>query len=99
MKIDNNCHNLDTTPAGKVDAARTADAKAAKAGTAAAGSDQFSVSADAKLASSAIDAVSKAPDIRPEAVARGKALLAEGKLGNDPDRLADALIDSLIKNQ
>jgi flagellar biosynthesis anti-sigma factor FlgM len=97
MKIESNRPNLDTTPAGKIDAARTSDAKAAKASSAA-GADQFSVSPNAKLASSAIDAATKTSDIRPEVVARAKALLAEGKVGNDPHRLADALIDSLLKN-
>src|SRR3954469_4176594 len=97
MKIESNGQSLDTTPAGKVEAAKIADAKAAKASSSAS-PDQFSVSADAKLASAAIDAVKQASDIRPEVVARAKALLAEGKIGNDAHRLADALIDSLIKN-
>jgi flagellar biosynthesis anti-sigma factor FlgM len=97
MKIETNCQSLDTTPAGKVDAARTADAKAGKASSKA-GADQFVVSTDAKLANTALDAAEKSSDIRPEVVARAKALLAEGKLGSDPHRLADALIDSILKN-
>ena len=36
------------------------------------------------------------PEIRPEAVERGRALLESGRLGGDSGRLADALIDSLI---
>jgi flagellar biosynthesis anti-sigma factor FlgM len=56
-------------------------------------SDQVSVSPDAKLASAAITAAQKTPDVRPEAVARGKALLESGKLGTDVEHLADLLID------
>jgi anti-sigma28 factor (negative regulator of flagellin synthesis) len=103
MKIEGNCQNPDATPAGKVDAARIADVKAGKASKAAgapsaSGADQFVVSPDAKLANTAVDAAEKSSDIRPEAVARAKALLADGKIGNDPHRLADALIDSILKN-
>lgn len=98
MKIVNNSPSLDTTPTGKVEAARTADAKQAAKTSSAAGPDQFNASPSAKLASSAIDAATHTSDIRPEAVARAKALLADGKIGNDPHRLADALIDSLLKN-
>jgi flagellar biosynthesis anti-sigma factor FlgM len=103
MKIEGNCPSPDATPAGKIDAARTADVKAGKASKAsvassASGADQFVVSSDAKLANTAVDAAGKSSDIRPEVVARAKALLAEGKVGNDPHRLADALIDSILKN-
>ena len=97
MKIEGNRPSFDTTPAAKVEAARVADLKAGK-GASAAGADQFSVSSDAKLAGTALDAAGKASDIRPEVVERAKALLAEGKVGNDPHKLADALIDSLLKN-
>jgi flagellar biosynthesis anti-sigma factor FlgM len=98
MKIVNNSPSLDTAPTGKVEAARTTDAKQAAKTSSTAGADQFNASRSAKLANSAIDAATHTSDIRPEAVARAKALLADGKIGNDPQRLADALIDSLLKN-
>ena len=44
----------------------------------------------------ALKAADDAPAVRPEAVARGKALLESGTLGNDPMALADRLIDALL---
>jgi flagellar biosynthesis anti-sigma factor FlgM len=96
MKIDSNRPNFDATPAGKIEAARVADAKSTGARAALRGGDQVSVSAAAQFASSAIDAARNAPDIRPDVVERAKALLADGKVGNDPYRLADALIDKTM---
>jgi anti-sigma28 factor (negative regulator of flagellin synthesis) len=86
------------SPASKVDAARIPDDKADNASSSAS-PGQFGVSADAKLTTWAIDAARQASDIRPDVVARVKALLAAGKVGNDARRLADALIDSLITNE
>ena len=96
MKIEGNRPSVDTTPADKVAAARTAGLKTGK--TSSSGLDQFSVSADAKLASAAIDAAANMSDIRLDLVERAKALLADDKVGNDPERLADAIIDGLLKN-
>lgn len=58
--------------------------------------DEVHVSADAQLASSAIAAIRKAPDIRPAAVERAKALLAAGEVGTDASRLAGKLIDRAL---
>ena len=54
------------------------------------------MSTTGQLAAAAAQAANDAPEVRPEAVARGKALLERGELGNDPGRLADKLIDSLM---
>ena len=97
MKIEGNRPSFDTTPADQVAAARIADVKAGKARVSS-GTDQFSVSAGAKLASTAIDAAANTSDIRPDVVERAKALLADHKVGNDPHRLADAIIDGLLGN-
>jgi flagellar biosynthesis anti-sigma factor FlgM len=98
MKIDSNRPDFDATPAGKLDATRASELKAgAKAHPSAA--DQVSVSAGAKLANSAIDAAKNASDVRSEVVDRAKALLASGKLGSNPERLADAIINGLLSNQ
>ena len=58
--------------------------------------DRVEVSADARLLGQAVDAASKAPDIRQDVVERAKAKLAAGEIGNDAARLADRLIDSLL---
>ena len=96
MKIDSNRANFDATPAGKIEAAKAADSKSAAASAVRTGADQVRVSADAKFASSAIDAARNTPDVRRDVVERAKALLADGTIGNDPYRLADALIDKTI---
>ena len=61
-----------------------------------AGGDRVEVSADARLLGRAVDAASKAPEIRHDVVERAKARLAAGEIGNDAERLADRLIDSLL---
>ena len=96
MKIDNNRPNLDAAPTGAIEATRTADTKAAATSAAPRGTDQVSVSADAKFAAAAISAARSTPDVRHDVVARAKALLNEGKVGDDPYRLAEALIDKAL---
>lgn len=94
MRIDNNRANfdrLDTTKAVGESTKRDGAAKAEQAGV-----DSVRVSSGAQFATSAVDAATKAPDIRQDKVDRAKAMLAAGTLGNDPLKLADALIDRAI---
>ena len=58
--------------------------------------DRLELSAETRLLGQAVDAVSKAPEIRQDVVDRARARLAAGEIGNDPGRLADRLIDSLL---
>jgi flagellar biosynthesis anti-sigma factor FlgM len=58
--------------------------------------DRVEVSSDARLMSSALQAAQKAPAIRQDVVERAKQKLAAGEVGNDPVRLADRMIDSLL---
>lgn len=60
------------------------------------GGDRVEVSADARLLGRALDTASKTPDIRQDVVDRARARLEAGEIGNDPVRLADRLIDSLL---
>jgi anti-sigma28 factor (negative regulator of flagellin synthesis) len=53
------------------------------------------LSDDVRLADEAVKAASEVPDVRPDAVARARALLEQGQLGADLGRLADRIIDSL----
>jgi flagellar biosynthesis anti-sigma factor FlgM len=101
MKIDNSRPDFDpTVAADKADGAQRSAAadKARQAAQVAisGGADRVNVSPDAQLASQAIAAAKEAPDVRPDAVARAKALLADGKLGSDPDKLADAMLKGLL---
>lgn len=58
-----------------------------------------SLSSDLRLADEAVRAAALAGEVRPEAVARARALLASGELGGDLERLADRLIESLIESR
>ena len=64
-----------------------------------AGSRYASLSSDLRLADEAVRAAALARDVRPEAVARARALLASGELGRDLERLADRLIECLIESR
>jgi flagellar biosynthesis anti-sigma factor FlgM len=61
-----------------------------------AGAGNLTLSADAEIASAAIRKAAALPEIRQELVERVRKLLDNGELGRDPERLADAIIDSLI---
>ena len=99
MKIDGNRPTQDTeaTEASK----RTALDKAVKRTTtekaAPASADRIEVSADAKLLAAATDAAQKAPEVRTELVERMKQKLNAGEIGNDSGKLADRMIDDLLK--
>lgn len=59
--------------------------------------DRVEVSPEAQLVSAAIQAAHDAPGIRMDAVERGRLALLNGTLGQDPARLADRIIDALLK--
>lgn len=88
-------------PSGVQDAGQTqqvdkAAQQRAQQARGAADGDRVEVSADARLLGKAVDAAAKAPEIRQDVVERAKAKLAAGEIGNDANRLADRLIDSLL---
>jgi len=97
MRIDNNRANFDRVESARTDAAQAGSAKAGRAGQATSG-DQVRLSSGVQLASSAATAAASAPDIRQDKVDRARALLESGKLGNDANKLADALIDRALSS-
>jgi len=105
MKIEGNRPTLDSEQLKRADSAKIQDAakaqKSAAERAAASKTDRVEVSADAKqvqgLVADAVKSAQALPDIRPEAVARGRAKLESGELGADPGKLADALINDLLK--
>jgi flagellar biosynthesis anti-sigma factor FlgM len=64
--------------------------------SAAEGTDQVRLSDDVQFVQAATAAARQAPEIRRDVVDRMRALLNAGEIGNDPGRLADAMIDSWI---
>ena len=61
--------------------------------------DTVRLSGDLRLADEAVRAAALSGDVRPEAVARARALLQSGSLGSDVEALADKIIDSLTETR
>jgi flagellar biosynthesis anti-sigma factor FlgM len=59
--------------------------------------DRVHVSDQARLLSAAVQAAHEAPDASEAAIERARQKRAAGELGNDAERLADKLIDSLLR--
>lgn len=96
MKIDQNRGGLDHVGGAKTDAVRDERTAAAdKTARDDRAADRVQVSTTSQLAATAAAAAADAPEVRADAVARAKARLAAGELG-DPGRIADALIDQAI---
>lgn len=95
MKIDGKKPGLDR-PLDRIESAKPSAPGLARA-KAAPAVDYIRVSAEARLAREAVEQAQAASLVRPEAVERGKALLASGQLGADAKAVADAIIDTLIE--
>ena len=98
MKIDHNRANLDTVGGPRQEPVRDERAAAAERAASEDRADQVRVSTTSQLAGAAAAAARHASDVRPEAVARARALLDSGELGRNAERLADALIDNAVNN-
>ena len=59
--------------------------------------DRVQVSDEARLLSAALQAAHEAPDASEAAIERARQKRAAGELGKDAERLADKLIDSLLR--
>lgn len=73
---------------------------ASKTGTPAPQTDQLTLSPEARLLqAAAADAAAGDPAVRADVVARMRELLNQGAIGDDASRLAEALIDDVLKNK
>lgn len=59
--------------------------------------DRIEVSSNARFLNSAVQAANDAPEIRPELVERAKKLIETGELGANVERLADRMIDHMMR--
>ena len=59
--------------------------------------DRVNVSEDARLLNAAVQAAKNAPETSEAAVERARQKLVSGELGRDAERLADKLIDHLLR--
>ena len=83
---------IERTEAGKANDRAQNQAKAAKA-------DRVEVSSDAALMNTAAQAASDAPAIRADKVEAARKALADGSLGADAGKLAEALIDQMMDDK
>ena len=100
MKIDLNRPTLDTDAAKGTDAARkVADGAVTRTGerTATSGTDKVELSSDAQLPAAALKATTETTAVRADVVEAMKVKLAAGEIGNDSARLADRILDDLLK--
>ncbi len=97
MKVDNNRDLLTTTDPIRVDNDRT-PAAGSRPSTTGPVTDQVTLSSDAQFLQAAAKAAQDAPNIRPDAVAKAKALLEQGQVGTDLDALASSILDALTKS-
>jgi flagellar biosynthesis anti-sigma factor FlgM len=61
------------------------------------GPDRVQVSEDARLLNAAVQAAASAPETSEANVERARQKLVSGELGRDAERLADKLIDHLLR--
>lgn len=99
MRIDKNGGDAEALERLRAEVARGHAAAQPRSSAPEAAGDQVALSPGASLAGAAIKAVEAAPDIRPDVVARARALLEAGEVGADPHRLADALIDRTLRHE
>ena len=93
MKVDNTRPAYGTTGTYGVDSSAHRSGHQVSTGTPT--SDTLSISGDVELAARAMAAATTTSDIRPAAVARGKAAIGRGV---DVDALSDAMISRLLES-
>jgi flagellar biosynthesis anti-sigma factor FlgM len=79
----------------RVEAGKTAD-RAATPANQPAKTDRVEVSQDATFVNTAVQAAHETPAMREDKIAAAKKALADGTLGQDAGKLADALIDHML---
>jgi flagellar biosynthesis anti-sigma factor FlgM len=98
MKIEGQRPGIDTAATDAAQRITEQQTQVNRAGARpAATGDRVEVSADAKLLSEAMKTAATTPDIRTDVVERMKQKLAAGEVGNDAGRLADRMLDSILK--
>ena len=97
MKIDAYRPNVPMEALDRVGKPATAVGnRDAKASATTPANDEVRLSSDARLMQTVMQNAQQALNVRQDVVERMRAALANGKVGNDPHALADALLDRLI---
>jgi flagellar biosynthesis anti-sigma factor FlgM len=99
MRIDGQRLSGDPEMTRRLESAKTPDGSpgASAVPGSAPSSDRVEVSPEAQLVAAAVQAAHDSPEIRMDAVERGRLALRNGTLGQDATRLADRIIDALLK--
>jgi flagellar biosynthesis anti-sigma factor FlgM len=97
MKIDGQHQTTGTNRAQRGDVP-AASGRTGGTGTSkvAPGTDRVETSPDLRLLAKATSAILESPDVRPEAVEKGRRAIADGSAGADAGRLADSIIKHLL---
>jgi flagellar biosynthesis anti-sigma factor FlgM len=93
-RIDGHQGTQPTPHIDRVEAGRTSDQ--AKKAASVAKTDRVEVSKDVDFVTNAVRAAHDIPAIREDKVAQAKKALADGTVGADAGKLADALIDHML---
>jgi flagellar biosynthesis anti-sigma factor FlgM len=94
-RIDGNQSTPLPTQLDRVEPSKTPD-RANKAAMPSAKTDRVEVSQDVAFVNTAVQAVHETPAMREDKIAAAKKALADGTLGQDAGKLADALIDHML---
>ena len=99
MRIDGQRLPGDPEMTRRLESAKTPDGSSGTSAVpgSAQSSDRVEVSPEVQLVAAAVQAAHASPEIRMDAVERGRLALLNGTLGQDATRLADRIIDALLK--
>jgi flagellar biosynthesis anti-sigma factor FlgM len=97
-RIDGNQGTPLPTQIERVESGKTPD-RANKPATPAAKTDRVEVSSDATFVNNAVQAAHETPAMREDKIAAAKKAIADGTLGQDAGKLADALIDHMLDDK
>ncbi|MEW6321195.1 MAG: flagellar biosynthesis anti-sigma factor FlgM [Acidobacteriota bacterium] len=95
MRIQGNSPYQEATAAQRLEGSDPRRAARAGQGPRPAG-DRVELSSEGAFATSALKAAGASPEIRQDVVERARQKLAAGGVGQDAERLADALIDHML---
>ena len=96
MKIHNDNPGALTSATSALAPTSGQAAPAGKARTPSAPADQITLSPEARALKAITDRAAELPAVRQDVVGRMRALVDTGTLGDDPARLADAIIDDWL---
>ncbi len=98
MKIDSYRQSLDIDRASRSEQTQQVDKSSTGGVSGGVKSDRVDVSSDARLLNDAVKAAEDHSGIRQDVVERMRRLRESGELGQDAGKLADSLIDAMLKN-